>query len=378
MPPAQQTVTGDDHATLLRRIGGSLTALAAEFSHIPSGYSDAVQEFGRAEEWDWDRLPKRDGTYRVLSELLDRVRQEHVWFSNVIDSEHPERNRGYFDELGISAISGLPWSFSFIELHRLKKGAPAEIEKLPAYDELAKRMRSIALEDHVELVDVPAAADALHRQAMRRSFLEQLDQATLLGWESNTYSLQPAARRIVNMGGEELWNVTFLRYMLDAAMFEAYTIDLWQDNRTDPEIRIEGHRAVVSDALAGAMKFSHRNDAWYILRTLDDKFESLHPVHASRLLIGPMENRYRTDTRDIPALAVMPELLKEDPNAYVFRCTRQYAYAPKHFETGKGKIRQVVYQEPWADAFLVCQAKHAARIGQGMLGDVRVIEVANG
>src|SRR3989344_2683999 len=248
--PAQHTISGVDHATLLRRIDGGLAALTLEFSQIPPGYSAAVQEFGNAEEWDWDRLPKRDGTYSTLGELLDRVRQEHRWFSDIIDPEHPERNRGYFDQLGISAVSGLPWSFSFIELSNLKRRTAAETEKLPTYDELARRLRSVALEDHVELADVPAATDAFHRQAMRRSFLEQLDQATLLGWESNAYSLPPAARRIVTMGGEELWNVPFLRYMLDAAMFEAYTIDLWQDNRTDPEIRINGHRAVVSDAFA--------------------------------------------------------------------------------------------------------------------------------
>lgn len=376
--PVQHTITGADHATLLRRIDGGLAALATEFSRTQLGYSEVVQEFGKAEGWEWDRLPKHDGTYRTLAELIDRVRQEHTWFSQVIDAEHPERNRGYFDELGISTASGLPWAFSFVALHSLKKRAAAEVEGIPAYGELAKRLQSVALEDYVELADVPAAMDIIHQQAMRRSFLEQLDQATLLGLESNAYSFPPVACRIVTMGGEELWNVTFMRYMRDVAMFEAYSLDLWQDNRAEPEIRIDGHRAVVSDALANAMRFSHKNDAWYIIRALDDKFESLHPVHASRLLIGPMENRYRTDTRDIPALAVMPALLREDPDAYVLRCTRQYAYAPTHYETGEGQIRQKVYQEPWADEFLVCQAKHAARVGQGMLGDVRVIEVANG
>ena len=152
-------------------------------------------------------------------------------------------------------------------------------------------------------------------------------------------------------------------------------IDAWQDIR-DPQItETEPGRGKISRELERSFTFGRDNVAWYILKTLDERFQGLHPVHVTRALIGPFETRYLTKPGSIKRLPVTDDILAHDPHAGLLRFSRQYAYAPNH-EEHKETVRQVIHREPWADEFIVSPTRYAPKVSASVLGtNVRIIEM---
>ena len=378
--PESYPVAGDEKGSYLKRLDNALNVLAKNLSTIRGDAQDAVlKAFGEQNDWDWTRLPKqRDSyraTYNALSALVQRVRKEYGWFDWIYSSENPENNHGYFDELNISAESGLPWVFDLIELHRLRKDAEALLEKMPSYKDSAVELRKLLLEDYVEIDDIGAKANDIHKSAMQRNFIEHLKDAELLSWESTDFSMKPRVTKIMPLGVESLWNLVFIKYSRASSMFQLYSIDLWQDIREPHIIENASGIGEISGELSGSLTFGDETAAWYILKTIDERFTSLHPVHVSRALIGPFENRYLTKPDAIKPLGITQELLKDDKEAALLRFSRQYAYAPNHEAVGD-RVQQVIYRENWNDEFIVCPAKYSPSVSKSVLGtSVRIFEV---
>jgi len=208
---------------------------------------------------------------------------------------------------------------------------------------------------------------------MKRSFLEQLQDTELLGWQSTGHSFL-RAEKVRPLGGEELWNLSLIRYDLASSMFQLYVMDIWQDLR-DKQITEEKNGEIkVSSQLQQALRFGKDNAAWYILKEIDQQFKSLHPVHVSRALVGPFENKYLTKP-DSPPLSITRELLAEDQNVGLFRFSRQYSYAPNHETHGK-ELRQIIHRDDWRDEFIICPARYSSRVGKSVLGtNVKILEI---
>lgn len=368
----QHTIQGEEKARYLYQLDNSLFTLAKNLAaESDKNHSDSLVEFGRQHDWDWDRLPKRSNTFQNLAQLVYRVREEYQWFDWLI-YEDSARNRGYFDEIGIDAQAGLPWAFDFIALSTLKKNADETLSSMPSHKDLVARLKGLLMQDYAGIEDVPSQTSEVSRQAMKRSFLEQLKQHNPLVTETGN-ALPVQATKMMSLGAEELWNLAFINYSKASSMFQVYVIDLWQD-MIQPQIIEKDGRTVVSDRLAAVLNFSPANAAWYILKTVDDKFPSLHPVHVSRGLIGPFENRYCTKRGDIEPLQVTGELLKEDPSAGLLRFSRQYSYAPSHIAKGVD-IKQRIHTENWSDEMIVVPSRHASRVAKSVLGtNVRVYQ----
>lgn len=333
----------------------------------------ALTNFGNRHEWNWSRLPKQGDTYRTLSGLVDMVRNEYKWFSNIISSKNPSENRGYFDEITINPSSGLPWPFDFIALRNIKKDSDKLLGSMQSYEDLSQKLYELLTEDYVEIPKVAEAARKIQADAMRRNYLEHIETANLLGWESTGYSLDPNARKVLQLGAETLWNISCIRFSLSSGLFHAYVIDAWQDNLCAPVIDQDGR---VSRQLYDALKFADDNAAWFMLKKLDEGFEGLHPVHVSRALIGPFETKYLTSAEDIKMLKCTPKLLKKDDCTGLLRFSRQYAYAPNHKVDSEGKIRQILYQDNWSDEVIVCPTQYAGLVSGSVLGtNIRIFEV---
>lgn len=375
MPPSANyhVLKDEEKARYLHQLDSSLKVITQNLALLKDkDKTRAVQLLAEQDNWDLQRLPKTSKTTDTLAQLVQRIREEYSWFNDTIYSQEPRRNKGYFDEINVNAESGLPWQYDLIELHRLKREAPKMLMELSSYQELLRDWQSMLLSDDVELDQVPMKAKGLQRRAMQRSFLEQLQDKELLGWESNGYSLKPSAERVLFLGGEELWNVSFIRYSLASGMFQIYAMDLWQDIR-EPQIKLVDGKGVVSSALEGALKFGEDNAAWYIIKELDEKFKSIHPVHVSRALLGPFESKYLTKPNRIEPLQITSELLQKDPVAALFRFSWQYAYAPNHEINKEGELQQKLYREDWRQEVIVGSARYAGRIADSLQGtDVHV------
>ncbi len=424
MRPAEtHSVSGEEQARYLQQLDDSLGVMVSSLRQ-ESGETAlaALREFGRAKNWNWSRLPKHARSYEKFSELLERVRQEYRWFATVINEppNDPSKNRQYYyDSMELSAESGLPFAFALIGLQKLKENAPELLHKLPSYEEGAVELHRILTEDYVPLEEVPAQADSRAEEALKRSFLEQLLDAELLVGQNLQQGLGAlTVEQVRPLGGEALWNLAFARYDLANSIFQLYSIDLWQDIR-EPQITIwhgplstgsisasskpaglaatsaasAGPRPgkavyAISPPLQSALRgFASGNAAWFIIKELDERFRSLHPVHVSRFLVGPFENRYLTKRNgnagpgenagpgNIPLLPITPQLLAGDANAGLLRCSLQYSYAPNHEVEGK-ELRQVLYQQDWRQEYIISPAKYSSRVAQSVLGtDVKVLDV---
>jgi len=188
--------------------------------------------------------------------------------------------------------------------------------------------------------------------------------------------MKPEARLVQRLGGEDLWNITFINYSPASSHFHLYVIDVWQDIR-EPQITLheDNKTGIVSLPLSETLHFADENAAWYILETIDTRFRSLHPVHVSRAIIGPYENKYRVKPETVPALDIARTLIAEDPTTNILRFARQYAYAPNH-RTVDEELRQIVAKENWRDEMIVCKGAYAPRVSQALLGrNVRIIEM---
>ena len=372
--PKNHSLTGEEKTRYLHQLNDALTVLANSYTSSHDELSPALKTFGEKNDWNWSRLPSQPKTNQTIGELLNLVRREYQWFDCQDHEQDPAQNQGYFENIDVSAEAGLPWSFDFISLHRLRGEARSRLEKMPSYEDTALELRSLLTEDFVDMGEVPARVKEIHKTAMKRNFLEQLQSAALLGWESTGYSLPPQARKISSLGGEELWNISLIRYSPASSMFQLFTLDLWQDIR-EPQITMSDKGTpIVSPKLDAALKFGEDNAAWYIIQSIDEKFLSLHPVHVSRGLVGPFENKYLTKPDQIKTLPITAELLKGDQKAALLRFSRQYAFAPNHQEV-EGRLQQVVYREDWREEAIVCSARYASRVASSVLGtQVKVIQ----
>jgi hypothetical protein len=365
-------ISGEEKERYLKQLDGALgvlvQCLVEDRSRTPM-----LKEFGDRNAWDWDRLPKQDFTYKTLAELAGRVKGEYRWFDWQVFPAEVQNNCGYFERLGISSASGLPWFAEFTELHRLKRDAAELLRAIPEHRLSAKGLSRLLMTDEVESEAVPQAVYAIHKNAMRRNFLERLRSVDLLGWQTIDFSLPPRAKKIIPLGGEDLWSIDFLKFNPASGMFEAYVIDVWQDLR-EPQIHEEENGIKLSEAFQAVLKTCTEDSAaWFVLKEIDDSFRSLHPVHVSKALIGPFENRYMTNPQFVP-LNITAELLREDGNTGILRFSRQYSYAPNHEPVGE-EIRQVVYREKWADEVIVCPANCSSRVANSVLGtNVKILE----
>jgi hypothetical protein len=327
--------------------------------------------FAQEKQWDWKRLPKEQATYATLSKLVERVRQEYQWFSWKDAEKNPEENIGYFERLNISAETGLPWFADLMELHRLRRESGKLLSQMPEYKDLVSRLHSSLTTDKLTPEQVQQLTQDLHKGAMKRNFIDMIRNASLLGWESKEFSMPAQTTLLLPLGAESLWNVTFIRYAMESGMYHLYTIDTWQDTQGEQHITQKG----ISKELHTNLQYGQNVSAWYILKEIDDSFSALHPVHVSRGLMGPFENKYRTLPGDISPLPITQSLLQADSNASLLRFSRQYSYAPSHKEEGE-QLRQVLYREDWRDELIVCNPSHSARVSESLEGaDIRIIEM---
>ena len=369
------TIEGEEKTRYLNQLDNALESLAKNLAlELNPRQSDFLKEFGENKKWDWSRLPTQDNTYKQISKLIERIREEYKLFSWQDFHNNPAKNMGYFEKLDLSTESGLPFAFEFVELHRLKKESNLLLDRMLSYQDAGQELRRLLLEDYVEIQNVESKSREIHKNAMKRNFLESLQNTTLLGWESTKYSLPPIAKKLMPMGIEDLWNVVCAKYLKSSSMFEIYVIDLWQDRR-DPQIQdtVRGE-GKVSYELENTLMYSSENAAWFILREIDEKFPSIHPVHVSRALIGPFENKYSTKIGDIKQLPITQELLTENINTGLLRFSRQYSYAPNH-EVIDDVFKQVVYRENWSDEVIVSPSSFSSRVAGSILGtNVRVFK----
>ncbi len=363
-------VSGDEKNAYMANLDKALKVLVNGIKSVQNDYVvEAIRRFGDEHKWNWQRFPNETTTYALLSEMVEAARQNYEWFSFLIDSQNPEHNRAYFDTVELSTESGLPWVYSFIQLHKLRNDGGLMLKDMPDYGALAARMKALLMEDHVLLENVEAEANILHRQALRRSYLEQLMDAKLLNWEASGSS-KPTATKVMDLGVEALWNLTYARFSPATAAFHFYVIDMWQDI-LEPQI-VNG---VLSSRLESSLQFGEGTSAYYMLGELDRQFRSIHPVHVSRGILGPYESKYTTKQGEIKFLPVTRELLAENPEAMILRFRRQYALAPNHEETKEG-LRQILHRQEWSDEFIVCPAQYSKTVADSLLGtSVRILEM---
>jgi hypothetical protein len=365
-------ISGEKKGKYLADLDASMRVLSR---NLKPGASDEnvrrLKEFGNKESWDWTRIPKIAGTYHILSALTDRIRKEYSLFRWFDKLPNPYDNRGYFEDVGISDTSGLPWSFDFIRLHSIKEKAAGLIEGGKSYEDLVEGVRILITGDDSEIEDVTLDIQKLRKEALKRNFLENLVRAELLDWKFSGNS-RIFAKKLIPLGGEELWNLSFIRYHPSVSMFEAYIIDLWQDLR-DPKICCSEGKVSIDPELISTFNYGHDNAAYFIISEIDNKFSSLHPVHVSKALVGPFENRFLTSP-EFGTLPFVPKMLSINPDAGVLRFSRQYAYAPNHIDTPEG-LRQIIYPEAWSDEVIVCPKGFGKEINKSVLGsEVKILE----
>lgn len=363
-------MTGKEQTDYLLKLDSYLSCLANTLGlGIDEAQVKAIKEFGDAEKWDWTRLAAEEDTYLELGTLVEEVRRNYRWFDWIKNNKDAKLNRGYFDKVEISTSSGMPWIFNLIELHRLKENAQQELSSFIGYEDLAKKLEELG-NDTVEFQNLPSEAERIYKTALKRSFLEQLAQTELIAWK--TGGLKPVARKVIPFGSEDLWRIKHARYM-SSNMFEIYVVDVWQD-LNEPQIIEKDGVVEVSPALEQALKFGANNTAWFVLKELDESFRSIHPVHISRGIVGPFENRYAEQLEN--GLPISAEILKENPEFGILRFKRQYSYAPNHIVEKGGEKRQVIYHQDWNDEILVCPGGYSARVANSVLGtNVRVVGV---
>lgn len=369
-------ISGDEQALFLRQLDNSLQTLAQVLDREKSTYrSEALDQFALANNWDMTRFPMQINTYKTLAQLVERVRQEYDWFSWRLDPNQPLENRGYFDKIEISVESGLPWIFNFIELGRLKKEASLLLERAPTYEKLSADLATILIEDYLSATETKEKTNQVQRQSLKRNFLEKLSSSKLICRETNSPGIFQA-RKVIPLGAEELWNINGIKFLPSYGMFELYIIDIWQDKIGDPHFREKDKEdeKTVSDKFVNSLQFGINNAPWFILRDIDERFPNLHPVHVSRALIGPFENKYRTNSKEISPLPITNELIDKDPNVSLLRFSRQYSYVPNH-EEKDGVLRQIIHRETWSDEIIIAPAQYADKVNKTVLGTtVRVFE----
>jgi hypothetical protein len=366
-------ISGAEKERYLRQLDANLDVLADSLASQSEFKSlGAFRAFGDSNSWDWDRLPSDASIYRCLSEMVASIRSQYTWFQWQYGN-NPIENKGYFDTVTLGSASGMPWVFDFIELHELQADATKRLAQSYDYVAIASRLREILTTDLKPMDDISRETELIHKDAMQRNFLEALKDAVLLGWQGASL---PRAVRISYLGAESLWKITSINFSKSTSMFQVYVMDVWQDNLGVELLRLdEDGKSLISKELADSFLFADDNAAWYMIESIDERFEHLHPVHASKALVGPFESRYRTDMRYIRSLPVLASMLAEDPDQALLRFSRRYSYAPNS-QTVEKTTRQVIHRDDWADEIIICPRGYSAAVSSSVLGtDVRIFEL---
>ncbi len=374
--PKSISLSGEEKTRYLHQLDLALKILSNELSiHKNIEEDPKLAAFGNQEKWDYSRLPQVSHTNSMLSLAVERVRQEYTWFDWITGKENALENKGFFEEITIDPGSGLPGPFDHIALTNHKKNVKDLLREIPTYELLFEKAKSVLTEDYLEVDEVSKEIKNIHTAAMKRNFVNLLSQADIINWESTSKSFKPIAQKIRSLGGEELWNLFYIKYSLASGVFHAYVIDFWQDIR-EPQVTVaEDGKTTVSTALENSLTFADDNASSYVIRSLDDKFKSIHPVHVSRILIGPFENKYQT-MPNWQKLPVTKELLSEDSNAALLRMSKKYSFAPNHRINSEKELRQITYMEDWSEEYIVCAARHAPRVSSSVLGThVKVLQM---
>lgn len=369
------TLEGEGKSSYMKQLDHALDTLAINLKEQRNPEQhETLRIFGDEHGWEWKRIQTQRNTYETLSQLVQDAREQYQWFDWMVFPDNPLKNKGYFEKIEINNETGLPWQFGFMELYRLRKKADELAAKLPSYEDGVKKLNELLVTDYTSIEKVPEKAQAIHKDAMKKNFFEHLAKSQLIVWNQTEHSVKPTAKKVVSLGGETLWNLTIPTYLLSSGMFHLYVIDAWQDVLKPEITEDEEGNIELSEQLKRALKFGEKNTAWYILSSIDNKFESLHPVHVSRVLIGPFENKYLTSPDDIEVLPVTGELLKENQDIGLLRASIQYTYAPNHTSV-EGKTRQEYYREDWRDEIIVCPGEYSAKVSESVLGtQVRIFE----
>ena len=169
----------------------------------------------------------------------------------------------------------------------------------------------------------------------------------------------------MQIGGETLWNIKTENYSPETGTYLLYIIDLWQDISENPHIMQSDDGTVQISQGLKYFALSKRGPAYHVLRSLDESFENIHPVHAVKATIGPFDSKYQHKKAN--QLKISKKLLKEDPNFNLLRSTLQYAYSPNH-EQKDDVTRQVIHLDDWKDEFIVCPSNYSAEVSTSLLG----------
>jgi hypothetical protein len=370
------TISKDEKETYLNTLDNYMFALSNHLSSYNFTKEESfVYEYGKKQKWNLDRLPKQDAKNRNLADLVDRVRREFRWFSWVFNSEDPNNNMGYFNEINIFRESGFPWVHDHIDLGIIKKNSDEILKEIPSYDDMAKYYKLLCTEDEYKLNEVLDKVKRLQVDAMKRNFLENLKTSELLDWRMGEISQEPKINKLFSLGAEEAYNIQFINYSIAEGLFQLFDMDLWQDN-IHPQV-IDSSNPTISSELRQELKSYGGNiTSWFMISDIDKKFEGLHPVRASKSTLGPFENRYLTKPLDsFPPLLISTQILNEDPDYSVLRFKKSSAYAPNHKETKDGSLRQDVLRQDWEEEMIVCEPKYAKRLSESILGsNITIIE----
>lgn len=371
------TLTKDEKSRYLRQLDAALATLEMTLNQEQTTYrTEKIKALGERHAWDESRLPRPGSEYRTLAYLVGRIRKEYAWFHRAVNETAPENNYDYFEEIDVSADSGLPGVFSFVALHRSQEQAPSLLVTMPDYKDLAGNVEHLLRHDFTDTREIPALVSGLQQTALQRRFLERIQGKELIPWEAGKTELF-YARKIFSLPQESLWHLHCVKYRPEASMFEAYVLDLWQDNGGNEIQRGKTEEeGILSEAFKSALDFGIDNAPWYIISALDERFTQIHPVHVSRCLFGPFENKYHTRSGKIKQLPVLHDLLHSDASAGFLRASILYSYAPNHEIGKKGIRRQFVHRETWSDEYLAVPGHHAAQVSASLAGtDIHIGEI---
>ncbi len=365
------TLEGEEKELYLKSLDIALDAISNNFrSETPRDQLSFIKRYGDEKKWDWDRMRPLDDSYKNLASMIDEVRAQFAWFSWIYTDE-PSQNRGYFKKIGVRTDTGLPLFYDFMNLEKLKVDADKNLGELPTEKACLAELERIIMTDHCKKKDIGNEIGKIHDIMMKRSFIEKLKDSELIGWRTSDYKV--TAKRIIPLGIEELWNINVISYSAGFGLFHIYDIDLWQDI-SDPVIK-EMHEGIyIAPTFKNMLSFSDSNSAWYILSDIDQSFESLHPVHASRAVIGPMVHSHAPIREHDRRIAILDQLAKADPQASFLRATVQYSFAPNQ-TIEEETVRQVIHQRDWEDEILVVPPRHAQKVSSSLLGErIRILE----
>lgn len=371
-----KTISGINQYNYLNSLDKSLLAIIEGFKlGQTNSQIEMLRGFSNDNNWNMDRLPEMDHTYANISKLINKIREEYRLLAWDNENEDVLKNRGILENISISSESGLPWVFDFVEIFNQLNSRGSNLQKMDDYDGLALQFKHLLMSDDVDIESLEMNMFNLHKNTMKRNFLETLSDYDQLSWKKDRAETIFYAKKIRPYGVEDLWNISFAQFSNSSNMFEAYSVDLWQDWSDRNEIIEDGDNIIISDKLKREITdFSIENPAWFVIRTIDDKFESLHPVHVSKCLVGPFENKYLTNPK-YKKLEGTNELLTMNPDEGLFRFSRSYSYAPNQMELGVNP-RQKIYRENWTDEIIACPAHYSSRLSESVLGtNVRIVEV---